>query len=159
MRSPLGPALSGIFMAELETSVIPPLGRSLLKWKRYVDNALCYKKSGTVNDILNKLNNFHQNRQSTCELEKTNKLAFLDVLLICNKDKIKTAAYRKPTKSDIYLNWNSFSPCSLKDVILKTIIRRPYLICSKPYYLQEELDNIAFDFKSLIIKQLLEEVK
>ena len=31
MRSPLGPVLAGIFMADLETSIIPTLGRSLLK--------------------------------------------------------------------------------------------------------------------------------
>ena len=31
MRSPLGPVLAGIFMADLETLIIPTLGRSLLK--------------------------------------------------------------------------------------------------------------------------------
>ena len=99
-------------MVELETSIIPTLGRSLLKWKRYVDNTFCYVKIGTVNNILNKLNDFHQNIQFTYELEKNNKLAFLDVLLIGNNDTIETTVYRKPTNSDIYLNWKLFSPCS-----------------------------------------------
>ena len=58
MGSPLGPVLAGIFMVELETSIIPTLGRSLLKWKRYVDDTFCCVKIGTVNDILNKLNGF-----------------------------------------------------------------------------------------------------
>ena len=52
MGSPFGPVLAGIFMVELETSVIPTLGRLLLKWKRYVDNTFCYVKIGAVN-ILN----------------------------------------------------------------------------------------------------------
>ena len=99
-------------MVELETSIIPTLGRSLLKWKRYVDNTFCYVKIVTVNDILNKLNDFHQNIQFTYELEKNNKLAFWDVLLIGNKDTIETTVYRKPTNSDICLNWKLFSPCS-----------------------------------------------
>ena len=60
MGSPLGPVLAGIFMVELETSVIPTLGRLLLKWKIYVDNTFCYIKIGTVN-ILNEWNGFHQN--------------------------------------------------------------------------------------------------
>ena len=60
MGSPVGPALAGIFMVELETSVIPTLGRLLFKWKRYVDNTFCYVKIGTVN-ILNEWNRFHQN--------------------------------------------------------------------------------------------------
>ena len=38
-----------------------------------------------MNDILNKLSGFHQNIQFTNELEKNNKLAFLDVLLNRNR--------------------------------------------------------------------------
>ena len=90
MRSRVGPILAGIFMLELETSIIPTLGRPLLKWKRYVDDTFCHVKIGSVNDILNKLNGFHQNIQFTNELEKNNKLAFLDVLLNRNKDAIET---------------------------------------------------------------------
>ena len=55
--------------------------------------------------FLNKLNGFHQNIQFTYELEKNIKLTFFDVLLIRNKDTIETTVYRKPTNSDIYLNW------------------------------------------------------
>ena len=165
MGSPLDPVLAGIFMVELETSIISTLDRSLLKWKRYVDNIFCYVKIGTVNDILNELNGFHQNIQFTQELEKKNKLAFLDILLICNKDTIETTVYRKPTNSDEYLNRKLFSSCSWKSGTLKTIIRKAYLICSTPDYLQEELDHIAYVFEKFnnypkwVIMQLLEEVK
>ena len=86
MGLPLGLVIAGIFMVELETSIIPTLGRPLLKWKRYVDNRFCYLKIDTANNILNKLNGFHQSMPFTYELEKDNKLVFLDVLLICNKD-------------------------------------------------------------------------
>ena len=44
MGSPLGPVLGAMFMVEFETSVIPTLDRSLLKWKRYVDDTLSYVK-------------------------------------------------------------------------------------------------------------------
>ena len=85
MGLPLGPVLAVIFMVELETSIISTLGRSLLKWKRYVEDTSCYVKIGTVNHILNKLNGFHQNIQFIYELEKNKKLPFLDVSLILNK--------------------------------------------------------------------------
>ena len=75
----LGPVLAGLYMLEAETSIIATLGRPLLKWKRYVDDTFCCVKIGTVNDILNKLNGFHQNIQFTYKLEKNDKLAFLDV--------------------------------------------------------------------------------
>ena len=76
MGSPVGPVLAGIFMVDFETSIIPTLGRSLLKWKRYADDRFCYVQIGTVNDILNKLKIFHQNIQFTYKLEKNSKLAF-----------------------------------------------------------------------------------
>ena len=155
MRSLLGLVLAGIFMVELETSIIPYLGSSLLKWKRYVGDTFRYVKVGTVNDTVNKLNGFNQNIQFTYELEKNNKLAFLDVLLIRNKDTIETTVSRKQTNGDIYLNWKSFSPTSWERGTLKTIIRRAYSIFSTPDYLQEELDN----YPKWVIKQLLEEVK
>ena len=71
-----------------------------------------------MNDILSKLNGFHQNLQFTYKLEKNNQLAFLDVLLICD-NMIETTVYRNPTNSDIYLNWKWFSPCSWKRGTLK----------------------------------------
>ena len=51
----LGPVLGGIFMLELETSIIPTFGRPLLTWKKYADDTFCYVKISTVNDILNNL--------------------------------------------------------------------------------------------------------
>ena len=59
MRSPLVPVLAGIFRVELETSIIPALGRSLSKLKRHVDDTFCYVKISAANDILNRLNGFH----------------------------------------------------------------------------------------------------
>ena len=61
MGSPLVPVLAGIFIVELETSVIPTLSRWLLKCKRYVDSTICYVRIGIVDDGLKKLNGFHQN--------------------------------------------------------------------------------------------------
>ena len=80
MGSRLGPVLAGIFVVELETYITPTLGSSLLKWKRYVHDTFSYVKISTVNYILNKLNSFCQNMQFNYELEKNNKLAFLDNL-------------------------------------------------------------------------------
>ena len=47
---------------------------------RYVGNTFCYVKISTVNDIL--FYGLNQKIRFTYELEKNDKLAFLDVLLI-----------------------------------------------------------------------------
>lgn len=44
MGSPLGPVIAGIFMVELENTLVPTLSDSLLFWKRYVDDTLCFVK-------------------------------------------------------------------------------------------------------------------
>lgn len=43
------------------------------------------------------------------EIEKTNKIPFLDDLLIRNVESISTAVYRKVTNTGIYINWKSFA--------------------------------------------------
>ena len=43
------------------------------------------------------------------EIEKTNKIPFLDDLLIRNVESISTTVYRKVTNTGIYINWKSFA--------------------------------------------------
>ena len=48
MGSPLGPVLVGIFMVDLERSLVPLLTAELSFWKRYVDDTITFVKIGTV---------------------------------------------------------------------------------------------------------------
>ena len=64
--------------------------------------------------MLHFINSFRSNIKFTIEIEKENKIAFLDILLICNKDLVNTTVYRKKTDADIYINWQTFSPNNWK---------------------------------------------
>ena len=125
MGSPLGPVLAGIFMVELETRIIPTVTDNISHWTRYVDDTFAFIKKGYVGHVLVRLNSFHKNIQFTYELENQNKLPFLDVLLIRRGNKIETTVYRKSTNNDIYLNWGSFAPVTLKRGTLKTLSTEP----------------------------------
>ena len=47
----------------------------------------------------------------TYELEQDNKISFLDVLITRENDgKMETCVNRKPTQTDVYLNWNAHAP-------------------------------------------------
>ena len=107
MGSPLGPVLSGIFMMELENSLISTLNESMILWRRFVDNTIILVKNDSITYVLDQLNSFHEQIQFTYEVEHDNKLPFLDFLLIKNANKIDTTVYRKPTNTDVYLNWNT----------------------------------------------------
>ena len=129
-ESTLRPVLAGIFMVELENRIIPILGNMVLNWKRFVDDTIVYIKNASIHIVLSKINSFHPNIEFTYEIEKANKVPFLDVLLIRNGNFTETKVYRKQTNNNIYLNWNSFAPNTWKRSTLRTLIKRAYLNCS-----------------------------
>ena len=62
----------------------------------------------------------------------------LDMLLMRNHNDITATAYRKESNSDVYLDWDSFTPSSWKRRTLKTLVERAYLICSTPSLLEKK---------------------
>ena len=62
--------------------------------------------------------------------EKDNRMSFLDVHIIREKDKFTTSVYRKPTFSGIYTHFDSFLPSSNKIGLLHTLLYRCFRICS-----------------------------
>ena len=51
MGSPLGPVLTGIFMVELKTQIIPTLENMVLNLKRFVDDTIGFVKVASVSKI------------------------------------------------------------------------------------------------------------
>ena len=162
MGSPLGPVLVGIFMVELERTLIPQLREHMMSWKRFVDDTITSIKSASIPYVINVLNSFHSNTEFTYEEEKDGQIPFLDVLLVRKNDTFKTTVYRKPKNNGIYLHWNSFAPNTWnsfapnmwnsfvpntwKRGTLRSIITRAYDVCSNDEILKQELSKIKTDF-------------
>ena len=60
MGSPLGPKIAGIFMVELEKSLIPNWMEHMSPWKRYVDDTIAVIKLSSIEHVLSILNSFHK---------------------------------------------------------------------------------------------------
>ena len=88
-----------------------------------------------------KLNRLHPALKFTIEKEQNNSLSFLDVLVEKEGSEFLTSVYRKPTFSDHYIRWNSFSPKDRKIDLIKALVHRALMICSKNK-LGSELDTI-----------------
>ena len=99
--SPLGLVIAGIFMVELEKSLIPNLMEHMSPWKRYVDDTIAVIKLSSIEHVLSILNSFHQNIEFTYELEQNGKINFLDVMLIRTNDTLQTTIYRKSTLNGV----------------------------------------------------------
>ena len=82
MGSPLGPVPAGIFMVELERTILRTLREHMKPWKRYVDGTISYIKEESIGHVLSKLNGYHDSIEFAYEVENDGKLPFLDVLVI-----------------------------------------------------------------------------
>ena len=60
MGSPLGPILTGIFMVELENTLVPKLRQHVQNWSRYEDDVFLYVKNGPIKYVLSVLETFHR---------------------------------------------------------------------------------------------------
>ena len=103
MGSPLASLLIGIFIIELERSLISNLSK-IKFWRRYFDDTICFVKIGSIEFTISVLNSFHKNIQFTCEVESNAKLPFLNVLLMQNDEDVTTTVYRKEINSNVYLH-------------------------------------------------------
>ena len=61
MGSPLGSVTAGIFMVELERSLLPKLSSFMTNWKLYMDDTFAYVKPDAIDHVLSILNSFHEN--------------------------------------------------------------------------------------------------
>ena len=62
--------LVDISMVELENTLVPTSTEYMKIWKRYVDDTICFVKTGSVEYIVSTLNSFDTNIQFTYEMEK-----------------------------------------------------------------------------------------
>ena len=107
---------------------------------------------------VNQLNSLDESIQFTFEMEEENKLIFLDVMIIRNTNcTINTTVYRKPTNTDIYINWHSHSPLQWKKTIGNMSF--PQTDCNESYIGETErrseeriIDHNKRDKKSHICK-------
>ena len=147
MGSPLGALFENIFMCELENTIIPSLGDKVCQWKRYVDDTFAFIKPNMEQEIQLALNSFHENIKFTYELEQDNSISFLDVLITRENDgNMETGVYRKPTHTDVYLNWNAHAPNIWKTSTVRSLAKRAFKVCSNDISLNTELNHLETVF-------------
>ena len=140
MGSPLGPVIANIFMAELESVLVPQLEDQISLWQRYVDDTCTFIRRGEVENVLGVLNSFHEKIKFTYEKEADGVISFLDVKVIKKEDgTFETDIHRKKTDTNIYMNWESFAPKAWKVGTLKSLVRRAHVICSNENHLNREI--------------------
>ena len=148
MGSPLGALFANIFMAELENNIVPRL-QDLSSWNRYVDDTFAFVRQGKEKVVQEELNRYHPSIKFTYEVEESNKIPFLDVLITNKNGSLQTSVYRKSTNTDVYMNWNSYAPKSWKVATLKSLVKRAFMVSSTEVALDGELIHLKKIFAAV----------
>ena len=151
MGFPLSPTLANAFLMYHKKNWLGvcPLEYRPLYYRRYVDDILVLLNLAEhLKRFHSCLNSRHLNISFTIENEKDNRMSFLDVNIIREKDKFTTSVYRKPTFSGIYTHFDSFLPSSNKIGLLHTLLYRCFRICSDWTKFHLELVKLTDVFKN-----------
>ena len=127
MGSPISPIVANLYMEDFETKAISSAAYPPSTWKRFVDDTFVVIESSRKEEFLDHINNLDPNIQFTTEDAKADgSLPFLDTLIHKMPDNsLITSVYRKPTHTDLYLQWNSHYHLSAKYSVINTLDTGP----------------------------------
>ena len=142
--SPISPVVANLYMEEFEIKPISSSPQPSYLWRRFVDDTFTLIKSSEKTRFLEHLNTIDPNIQFTneeCRIDGS--MPFLDILIIPKEDgSLSTTVYRKPTHTDLYLQWDSNHTVSSKYSVVGSLHHRAKTICSSPELLQQEEDHL-----------------
>ena len=94
--------------------------------------------------FLEHINNMEPHIQFTTEDAKPDgSLPFLDTIVLPQPDNsLLTSVYRKPTHTDLYLQWDSHHHLFAKHSVINTLRHRTRTACSNNQLLKEEEDHL-----------------
>ena len=149
--SPLDHTLTNAFLVYHEKKWLEhcPVEYRPLCYRRYVDDIfVLFNSAEHLKRFYSYLNSRHLNIYFTIENEKDNRMSFLDINIIREKDRFTTSVYHKRTFSRIYTHFDSFFPSSNKIGLLHTLLYRCFRICSDWTKFHLELVNLTDVFKN-----------
>ena len=112
---------------------------------RYVDDTLLCVTLDKLQTVIDTFNDCHPRIQFTHEMEKHNRISFLDLKIIkLDNGKIVSNWYRKSTYSSRMLNFISNYPFQNKVAIIKNLVDRAVCLSHKSFH----LENLEVDRRS-----------
>ena len=139
MGSPISPIVANLYMEEFEIKALNSAPQPPNFWKTFVDDTLTIKSSQKTS-FLDHLNTIDKHIQFTSvESRQDGSIPFLDILITPKEDRsLSTKVYRKPTHTDLYLQWDSNHTVSSTYSVVGSLHHRAKTICSSPELLQQE---------------------
>ena len=131
MGGPLGPTFANFFLGHIERTLFNDIDCAPKMYYRYMDDVFAVFESETQKQaFLEHLNRQHPSLKFTVEDASSNVLPFLDAQVSLSNDGFSTTVYRKPTHTNVFLNFNAIAPTNWKFGLIFGALHRAYKICS-----------------------------
>ena len=113
-------------------------------WKRYVGDTFVILQQSHREEFLQHINSVDPSIQFTTEEAKQDgSMPFLDTLVTPQDDgTLTTSVYRKPTHTDLYLQWDSHHNLACKYNVINTLTHRAKAVSSNSKVLEEEMKHL-----------------
>ncbi|XP_075162762.1 uncharacterized protein LOC142235391 [Haematobia irritans] len=163
MGSPASPIIADILMERLLDSCMQKLTIRPKFITKYVDDLFAIVKETEIEKTLTTLNSYHNNIRFTMELEQQQKLPYLDLLIIRDKEKLTMDWYQKNTASGRIMNFFSNHPKQIIINTAKNLIQRALTISDQQFQQKNKKklhDILEYNnFPPNIIKKLIANYK
>ena len=140
MGSPISPIVANLYMENFEVRATNTSPQPPLMLMRFVNDTSVVIKAAYKQEFLDHINFIDHHIQFTSEDSKPDRsLPFFDLMITPKEDvRLSTTVYRKPTHTDLYLQWDSHHFISSKYSVVGTLHHRAKTICSSHQLLQQE---------------------
>ena len=144
MGSPISPIVANLYMESFEVKAIRSAPHHPYLWKRFVDDTFTIIESSQKNGFLEHISSIDTHIQFTREDQRSDgAMPFLDILITSGEDRsLSTSVFRKPTHTDLYLQWDSHHTLTSKYSVIGTLQHRAQTICSNPQLMLKEEQNL-----------------
>ena len=131
----VSPILADLVIQDIEETVMKSFKKYIYFYGRFVDDSYILVNKDKLDLVFNSFNSVNNRINFTCELEKEQKLNFLDILVIKNEDSsITFDIYKKPTFSGRYVNYFSNHSIGVKIGIIKNLVDKIYKLADKKFH-------------------------
>ena len=144
MGSSLSPIIANLYMEAFDKEAISTAPQPPTFWRRFVDDTFVIIQKTKEDSFFNHINNIDDKIQFTKEASRSDgSMPFFDTLVTINVDgSLNTKVYRKPTHTDLYLQWDSHHSIAAKYSVINTLHHRAKAVCSNNQLLKEEEDHL-----------------
>ena len=106
MGSPVSVVVAEIVMQNIEEQALSTYTKTLPLWLRYIDDTFTAVHKDEIDTFHEHLNRQNPRIQFTREIEENGKISFLDCLVSCDENKLRTTAFteNKHTLTDYSTN-------------------------------------------------------